>query len=327
MPIIKHPAILTDLGHVGERGLPLNNETWFQSELELCREWGFPLKMANGRVGLQFDQESLVPYWIQQETPAIAWDWLRVNGYLCLDSTNREAFDLARKGAPNGTLVYAEEQTDGKGRKGRTWFSQSRAGLFFSLILRPGQARRWWPLLTHVACVSLIEALKALSESAAIPQPLNIDLKWPNDVLLDGKKCAGILLEALPLEGKNSAAIVGVGINVHSGSVPESLIGEATCIDDMAGIKVPRRKLLIHFLRQFQLNYRAFEEGKHADILDKWKSMSSMWNGVPVTIVEGKESRRVVTCGLDEIGALLIHAENGSIEKVYAGDLRIRRDE
>jgi BirA family biotin operon repressor/biotin-[acetyl-CoA-carboxylase] ligase len=326
MSIIKHPAILTDLGHVGEQGLPLNNEAWFQSELEMCREWGFPVKMSNGRVCLQFDRESLVPYWIQQETPAIAWDWLRISGFLSLDSTNREAFDLARKGAPNGTLVCAEEQTDGKGRKGRAWFSKANAGLYFSLILRPNQARRWWPLLTHVACVSLIEAMRALSANAKIAAPFNIDLKWPNDVLLDGKKCAGILLEALPLEGKNPAAIVGVGINVHADSVPSSLSNEATCLDDMAGIRVPRRQLLVHFLHHFQLNYRIFEDGKHADILEKWKSMSSMWNGVPVTITEGEESRRVVTCGLDEIGALLVRTEEGSIEKIYAGDLRIRRD-
>jgi BirA family biotin operon repressor/biotin-[acetyl-CoA-carboxylase] ligase len=326
MSIIKHPAILTDLGHVGEQGLLLNDEPWFQHELQLCREWGFPLKIANGRVRLQFDQESLVPYWIHKETPAIAWDWLRVNGYLSLDSTNREAFDLARKGAANGTLVYAEEQTDGKGRKGRTWFSKAGAGLFFSLILRPNQARRWWPLLTHVACVSLIEALRTLSESVNIPQPFNIDLKWPNDVLLDGKKCAGILLEALPLEGKNSAAIVGIGINVHSGSVPDALVAEATCLDDIAGVRVPRRQLLVHFLHEFQLNYQAFEEGKHADILDKWKSLSSMWHEVPVTIIEGDKSRHVVTCGLDEIGALIIRNEEGSIEKIFAGDVRIRRD-
>jgi BirA family transcriptional regulator, biotin operon repressor / biotin---[acetyl-CoA-carboxylase] ligase len=326
MAIIKHPAILIDLGHVGEQGLPLNNEAWFLSELELCREWGFPLKIANGCVSLQFDQESLVPYWIQKETPAIAWEWLRINGYLRLDSTNREAFDMARKGAPNGTLVYAEEQTDGKGRKGRAWFSRSRTGLFFSLILRPHQPRRWWPLLTHVACVSLIEALKSLSESANLPNPFNIDLKWPNDVLLNGKKCAGILLEALPFEGKNPAAIVGVGINVHSGSVPETLASEAACLDDMAGTQVPRRQLLVHFLHQFQLHYKIFEEGSHEDILDKWRSLSSMWNGVPVTILEGNEKRHVVTCGLDEMGALLVRSEEGSVERILAGDIRIRRD-
>jgi BirA family transcriptional regulator, biotin operon repressor / biotin---[acetyl-CoA-carboxylase] ligase len=326
MAIIKHPAILIDLGHVGEQGLPMNDAAWFQRELELCRDWGFPLQILNGRVYLLFNQEALVPYWIQKETPTISWDWLRIHGYLSVDSTNREASDMARKGAPGGTLVYAEEQTEGKGRKGRLWFSRAKTGLFFSLIMRPTQKRRWWPLLTHVACISLIEAIKTLTDIGNVPRPFAIDLKWPNDVLLNGKKCAGILLETLQVEGHSPATIIGVGINVHPGSVPETLAGEATCLDDAAGVEVPRRQLLVHFLRQFQWMYRAFEEGNHMVVLDKWKSLSSMWNGVPITILEGEEKRHVVTCGLDEIGALLVRTEDGAIEKVYAGDIRIRKD-
>jgi BirA family biotin operon repressor/biotin-[acetyl-CoA-carboxylase] ligase len=326
MSIIKHPGILIDLGHVGDKGLPLNDAPWFQQELELCQEWGFALKIANGRVGLEPDPDALVPYWIQKETPAIAWDWLRIYGFLSVDSTNREAIDMARQGAPSGTLVYAEEQTAGKGRKGRIWFSPAKVGLYFSVILRPARERKFWPLLTHVASIALAEALKSLSEVNAHSQSLDIDIKWPNDVLLSGKKCAGILLETLSLEGENPAAIVGLGINVHPGSVPEFHSTEAACLDEMAGIFMPRRQLLVRFLHVFQQVYEMFDQGKYAGILERWKSLSSMWNQVPVLITEGNLERQAITCGLNEIGALLVRTGDGAVETILAGDIRLRRD-
>jgi biotin-[acetyl-CoA-carboxylase] ligase BirA-like protein len=282
MSTLKHPALLIDLGHVGENGLPLNSEPWFQRELELCREWGFQLRIADGRVSLRFDQDQLVPYWIQKETPAIAWDWLRVDGFLRIGSTNIEALEMARRGARGGTLVFAEEQTAGKGRKGRAWISHAKTGLYFTLILKPTQPRRFWPLLTHAASVALVETLNAFSNCGIILHPLDIDIKWPNDVLLSGKKFSGILLETISAEGEDPAAVVGLGINVHQGSVPEFLASQAACLDDMAQTFVPRRKLLVRFLHHFQLCYLMFERGDHAAIIERWKSMSSMWDGVQI---------------------------------------------
>jgi BirA family biotin operon repressor/biotin-[acetyl-CoA-carboxylase] ligase len=326
MPALGYPALLIDLGHVGDNGLPLNREAWFQRELELCREWGFRLKIANQRVSLLFDQDQLVPYWVQKETPAIAWDWLRVHAFLRMESTNLEALEMACQGAPSGTLVYAEEQTAGKGRMDRTWFSPAHKGLYFTLILRPAQQRRFWPLLTHVASVALVETLRAFADQRILSHPLDMDLKWPNDVLLSGKKCAGILLEAIPTQEQGYAVVVGLGINVHPGSVPESLSSEALCLDEAAGMFVPRRRLLVEFLHHFQLCYLKFEEGAHAALLAQWKSMSSMWNGVPIWITEGDTRRAAVTCGLNEIGSLLVRTEQGTQETILAGDITVRRD-
>jgi BirA family transcriptional regulator, biotin operon repressor / biotin---[acetyl-CoA-carboxylase] ligase len=326
MTTLNHPTILTDLGHVGANGLLLSSATWFQHELELCKEWGFRLEITNNRVHLNFDQEQLVPYWIQKETSAIAWDWLRVKGFLRAGSTNNEAMDMARSGAPGGTLVYAEEQTDGKGRKGRSWFSPAQKGLYFTLILRPQQSRRSWPLLTHVTAVALAETLKTLTVDHIIPHPLNVDIKWPNDVLISGKKCAGILLESLSTDAGNPAAIVGLGINVHEGSVPDFLESEAVCLDKMAQTFVPRRQLMVRFLHHFQLCYLLFEKGSHEELLNRWKSMSSMWDGVPVWVTEGEVRRMGITCGLNEIGALLVRTTEGKTETIYAGDIRVRKD-
>jgi BirA family biotin operon repressor/biotin-[acetyl-CoA-carboxylase] ligase len=322
--MIKYPFILTDFAHVGSQGLAVSDESWFQDELALCRDWSFPLKISDGRIRISYDDEMLIPCWIQDETPAIAWNGLRVNGFLRLDSTSREACDQARAGAPEGTLVYSEKQMAGKGRLNRNWFSAAGKGIYSSLILRPSQPLEFWPILTHVAAVALIDALKCTERDIKFPKPLNIDLKWPNDVLLDGKKCAGILLETPVADEDNAAAIIGLGINVHHGSAPEELAGEAVCVDDAAGVIMPRRGLLIRFLKYFQNGYRLFQEGKFEEILDRWKGFSSMWNGAPVTLFESERTRSAVTCGLDEIGALRVRFPDGSVETVLAGDVRIR---
>jgi BirA family biotin operon repressor/biotin-[acetyl-CoA-carboxylase] ligase len=324
MDNIKIPNILTDLAHVGTAGLSLTEAPAVLKELEICSRWGYRVEQKNDRVLLHFDDDQIIPYWVQRETPDLAWEGLRVNGFLRIDSTNREALEQARMGASNGTLIFAEEQTAGRGRNGRSWFSPPMSGLYFSLIIRPRQSREFWPLLTHVASVALVDTFQELVDAEIIPQTLEVDIKWPNDVLISGKKCAGILLETLD-EGHNQAVVIGVGINVRPGSVPGNLSEEAGCIDEPAHSTVPRRKILVSFLKQFQAVYISFEKGKHEALLDRWKLHSTMWDGVRIWIEEGGGCRSVVTCGLDKIGALLVRNEEGAMETIHAGDVRIQR--
>jgi BirA family biotin operon repressor/biotin-[acetyl-CoA-carboxylase] ligase len=194
-------------------------------------------------------------------------------------------------------------------------------------VLRPSQPLQFWPLLTHAASVALVETLRDLSSLLKIiPRPLELDIKWPNDVLISGKKCAGILLEMMA-EGESPAAVVGLGINVRKGSVPNSLESTATCLDEMADIIVPRRQLLVRFLQNFQEFYLFFERGNHLELLNRWKAHSSMWNGTEVWIADGDTRRSAVTCGLNEIGALRVRTSEDKIETVLAGDVSIRRME
>jgi BirA family transcriptional regulator, biotin operon repressor / biotin---[acetyl-CoA-carboxylase] ligase len=325
MSNLKHPAVLINLGQAGETGLALNSDPQFQQELDLCREWGFQLHTTNDRVSLCFDHDQLVPYWVEKEAPAIAWDRLGINGYLRVESTNSEALDLAKRGAPGATLIYAEEQTAGRGRKNRAWHSPAGAGLYFTLILRPKTSMEFWPLLTHVSSVALFETLRDLSLRGLLPSPLEIDLKWPNDVLLSGKKCAGILLESMLSDMSNPAAVVGLGINVRKGSVPENLTSEAICLDEIAQGFVPRRRLLVHFLRHFQLCYLLFEQGKHDELLERWKSCSSMYEGVPIWMGKGETRREAITCGLNEMGALMVRTSDGTRQTIVAEDISIKR--
>jgi BirA family biotin operon repressor/biotin-[acetyl-CoA-carboxylase] ligase len=152
-----------------------------------------------------------------------------------------------------------------------------------------------------------------------------LDLKWPNDVLLSGKKTAGILLETVVAQDGSRAAVVGIGINVKLGSVPEELRDRATCVSQEAGTGIPRRRLLVRFLYYFQLFYCCFERGEHGELLSRWMERSSMWNGAPIWIDDGGRPRSAVTCGLTELGALRIRNDDGTEETLLAGDVSVRR--
>jgi BirA family biotin operon repressor/biotin-[acetyl-CoA-carboxylase] ligase len=175
-----------------------------------------------------------------------------------------------------------------------------------------------------VASVALVETIKELHPLKRIPHVLDVDLKWPNDVLISGRKCAGILLETMT-EGDSHAAIVGVGINIRTGSVPEALASAAVCLDEMADTAVPRRQVLVQFLRKFQECYLIFEGGHHRELLERWKRHSSMWEGAQVWISEGDEQRSAVTCGLSDIGGLMVRTPEGKVETILAADVSVDR--
>ncbi len=325
MPSIAVPSILDRIACAGEAGIAHSEAGADRQELLLCMSKGFPIEIREGRVRLSCDRDCLVPAWIVKETPSLAWDKLLVEGFLETESTNAEALQRARLGAPSGTLVYAESQTAGRGRSGRRWVSPAGSGLYFSLLLRPEQPLSRWVLLTHGASVALALTLQELSDEGNIPHPLDLELKWPNDVLLSGKKVAGMLLETADMGGTISAVVVGVGVNVNPIQLPGDLSDRATSISEAAGVQVPRRHLLVRFLYHFQLEYDLFQRGEHAAILHQWKRFSHMWKDTPVWIMDHDGARPGVTAGLTESGALLVRNPDGSETEILAGDISIRR--
>jgi BirA family transcriptional regulator, biotin operon repressor / biotin---[acetyl-CoA-carboxylase] ligase len=319
--IISTPEILNDLARAGASGIELTSIAERQSEIDTCREWRFPLVTTpDGRAVLENDPDSLIPALIDAEATERVGHRVAASCFLRLGSTNDEAAARARSGAPQRTVICAEQQTAGRGRKGRRWNSPPRAGLYFSLVVRPAQSLYRWPILTHVAAIALFETLMC----TAVPSDTELDLKWPNDLMLNGRKCAGILLESAGAPGL-PAAIIGVGVNVRHESVPRELLQTATSIEAECGSAVPRRPILVSFLDQFERVYRLFEDGRHGAILDLWKERSSMWNGAEVTVIDGSSSRVGVTCGLTAEGALRVMMAGGSEETILSGDVTVRR--
>jgi BirA family transcriptional regulator, biotin operon repressor / biotin---[acetyl-CoA-carboxylase] ligase len=196
-----------------------------------------------------------------------------------------------------------------------------RTGLYFSFLLRPEHPQRFWPLLTYVVSLALHRTLGEMQADGYCYRKLSIDLKWPNDVLLSGKKAAGILLETSSGDG----AVVGVGINVSKSSVPEWMKEQATSIGEEGDCIVPRRRLLVRYLQHLRSWYRLFENAEFGKILKQWEQLSSMCNDTSIWVQDGEHRRAAITCGLSESGGLKIRTGEGGEEILLAGDVSVRR--
>lgn len=268
------------------------------------------------------------------------------------ESTMNDAAALAASGEPHGTIVLAEEQTAGRGRFGRAWYSERGAGLYFSMILRPPLPAAAAPMLTLAAGL-------AVREAASQVTGLDADIRWPNDVLLGGKKCAGILLELTAEPERIKWVILGIGINVNQSVLPAELAGEATSlrIAVAAGDAVAaggratagdaldanaatasgalgriasgdgvldREAVLSAVLHALDHSLaRLLAPGGRAATVAEFSRCSTFARGRRVQVEEGGEVVAGVTDGLDAAGYLLLRRDdNGAVEPIYTGRLR-----
>jgi BirA family biotin operon repressor/biotin-[acetyl-CoA-carboxylase] ligase len=233
---------------------------------------------------------------------------LEVRWHSSLASTMDAAAALANDGAAHGVVVVADEQTQGRGRRGTTWASPPAAGLYFSFVARP-EASQALSLITLAAGVAVRDGVGAATG-------LTADLKWPNDLLVGKRKLAGILAEGLAVGTRDQAIIIGVGVNAQAGAYPPDVHARATSIEGELGRPVDRGVLLSAILvalwdRLAQLAQRP------GDILQSWRDGSPNATG---TRVEW-EMRKGVTAGIDDDGALLVKTASG-IERVIGGELQ-----
>ncbi len=234
----------------------------------------------------------------------------------CVDSTNLFAKQEARQGAPHGTLVVAEEQTAGRGRLERTWTSWPGASLCFSLVLRPNNvAPADAPQLTHVVALAVARVLR---------RDLGIDarLKWPNDVVVDGRKVCGILVEMSCELDLIHYVILGVGINVHrhTGHVEGDLAGKAAALDEFMGVPVKRAPLLGAILESLEQCYKTWLDRGFDEIRSEIRSLSSTL-GRRVEVLAPDGSVAGVAVDIDSRGALVVREPKGALRKIYAGDV------
>jgi len=228
-------------------------------------------------------------------------------------STNDVANRLALSGAPEGTTVVADAQTAGRGRMGRTWYSPSGAGLYVSVVLRPGPTPS--PALwTLVAGVGLAEALRRVSG-------LDVRIKWPNDLVLGRKKICGILAEGSASRGATRHVVVGFGINLRPVAYPADLSGRATSLEGELGRPVERGIVLTASLEALATHIEDVRNSGVGPILDRWRALapSSIGSQVEWRIPGGVQ--RGTTAGIDQDGALLV-GTGGGIERIVAGEVR-----
>jgi BirA family biotin operon repressor/biotin-[acetyl-CoA-carboxylase] ligase len=232
-----------------------------------------------------------------------------------LPSTNTEAARQAAQGAPEGLCVVAREQTEGRGRAGRSWLSPMDAGLYFSIVLRPVKlAARSWPLLTLMAALAVYDALLETCK-------LDADIKWPNDILVEERKLCGILAETIETEA-GRAVVLGIGINLDDRAFPPELKDVATSIAALTGNNPDAEALLQSLIRALSRRYETLQasEGEEKTISD-WSQHSSYAQARHVRVALAEETFDGFTRGLEPDGALRVETDQGEIRVVRAGDI------
>jgi BirA family biotin operon repressor/biotin-[acetyl-CoA-carboxylase] ligase len=239
----------------------------------------------------------------------------RIVHFFKIDSTNTVAMHMGDEGEPHGTIVIAEQQTAGRGRAGRSWISEQSSGITCSLLLRPPISPAQAPLLTIVVGLAARDA--AAEEIDAIP-----DIRWPNDVLVKGRKLCGILTEMRAEPDRMQFAVVGIGMNVNQTKMPAELAEIATSLRIETGKAHSRLELLIRLLRHLDRYYNQFLEEGAAPILRRFSQVSSYFEGKHVQITTNSETFTGITAGLEPSGVLRVVRDDGrGVEPILSGDV------
>jgi len=238
----------------------------------------------------------------------------RVVHYFRIESTNTAALELAAKGAAHGTVVVAEEQTAGRGRFGRIWYSERSSGIYTSIILRPPLAPAVAPVLTLMAAVA---AHQAISTTTGLPA----DIRWPNDVLVDGKIVCGILTEMSAEVDRLHAVVLGIGINVNHREMPSELKNIATSLRIEAGKSISRAQVLVALLKEVERKYHLLLDEGSAAIARRWAAASSFAQGKRIRVLAGAGEFLATTVGLEPSGALRVRREDGREELLVSGEV------
>lgn len=232
-----------------------------------------------------------------------------------IDSTNSCAKVLAEVNMEEGTVVLAEYQTEGRGRLGRSWLSEPAQNLLFSIILKPPLHRSLAGLLPFFAAVGVAHGIE---RTLSLP----VECKWPNDLLINGKKCCGILLESSFTTETLRYAILGIGINVNQNTFEPSLGATATSLRCETHKQIDRVLLFQHIVRELDSRYAAISKGDFTTILEEWKKRTTFF-GTEVTVVHHNVTYSGIAERINEQGGLVVRTARG-VKTFYAGDVSLR---
>lgn len=258
------------------------------------------------------------PLWPQIEQAGFL-DGRTVHIFDAIDSTNTYALELGRQGAAQGTVVAASFQSQGRGRLGKSWQSPPGRGLYFSIILRPELENKDLAKVTLAAGLAVCEALDAVAGT-------NARMKWPNDILLSGKKTAGLLAESVQMPaGQKNLVVLGIGVNVATrrNDFPAALQESATSLFLATGKLLDYGVLLKAIVEKVEQRLQTLERGGFPEILAAWRSRDAtfgkrlQWLTVNGRIVTG------VSLGTDKEGQLQIEDQHGVVHQVLSGDISL----
>lgn len=233
-----------------------------------------------------------------------------------VSSTNDIARDLAVSGSPEGCCVVAREQTAGRGRQGHTWASPAGEGLYLSLVLRPSLKAADSAVLTLAAAIAVAETLKGAFQVQA-------DIKWPNDLLVSGRKISGILVESAIEGDRLQHGVMGIGINVAQSSFPSDIGQSATSIALETGRAISPDDVLNPLLERLEHWYRT-ALSQPRTVIARWEELSSYARGCHVRVESSGGPIQGVTRGLSARGALIVELASGQVKEIVSGEVSLR---
>ncbi|KUG23890.1 biotin operon repressor / biotin-protein ligase [hydrocarbon metagenome] len=239
----------------------------------------------------------------------------RLYYYPVTGSTNDDAFKLGIAGAPEGTVVVADAQTKGRGRLQRSWHSPAGSNIYTTVILRPQMDAAITPQISILAGVAVAEVLASYC-------PGRVKVKWPNDILIDGKKVCGILSQAKADVNKVDFVILGIGINVNINQFPDEISNIATSLAMETGKQISRQQLIISLYENMTKWYKQLLKDGFSQIKEKWLGLSQMI-GQKVQVIFQEEVISGDAVDIDNDGSLIIIAKDGKKIKASAGDATI----
>ncbi len=274
---------------------------------------------AEAAVDKVFVKEMLEAFGREALEAAIDTKW--AGKHICyfkeLDSTNARAKQEADNGAAEGTLVVTDMQTAGRGRRGRSWNSPAGVNLYFTLILKPV----YQP--DKAAMVTLVMAL-AVAEGISLTCGMEAEIKWPNDVVVNGKKVCGILTEMNVEHGQIQCVAVGVGVNVGLQEFPPEIADKAASLEAECGKPVSRAALAANILKAFEKYYESFlQELSLSCIRDKY-NRRLVNRDREVRVLDPQGEFQGIARGINEFGELLVERDDGSVTIVFAGEVSVR---
>jgi BirA family biotin operon repressor/biotin-[acetyl-CoA-carboxylase] ligase len=236
-----------------------------------------------------------------------------------VDSTNRLALQLAREGAPEGTVILADSQTKGRGRLQRVWQSPPGCNLYLSFILRPAIAA------VDAARITLMAGV-AVAETVTFFCPAGVGLKWPNDVRIRGRKVSGILTEMKMAGGAVDAVVVGIGVNVNMARADfdTEYRQTSTSLREETGQLCVREDMVFLLCEKLDQWYQILLSGGFAPIHSRWLALSEMGGSLVQVLFQG-EVQQGTFAGIDSDGALLLADALGAVRRITAGDASIMK--
>ena len=232
-----------------------------------------------------------------------------------VSSTNTVIKEMALAEAPDGSLCVAESQSAGKGRLGRAWSAPEGKGLWVSLLLRPNLSPSQAPLITLCAAMAMTRAVRETAD-------IDVVIKWPNDLICEGRKLCGILLELSADPDSIEYVVVGTGVNMYEGAYPPELKERAIAIGELTAETPLRREVLVRYLAALEELMTRLERDGFAGISEDYRALScTIGSRVQVT---GAVELTGVAEDIDETGALLVREDDGEVHRVLSGDVSVR---